>query len=98
MGKALGIVSLIFGIIGLCCGWIPSVLLAGLPFLGFSGFIFPAVAIICGILGIIFDDSKGMPITGLVLGVVSIFCIAIAQFLAPILAELFFFGLAFGAF
>ncbi len=65
MSNTYGIISLIFGIVGLCCGWI----------IPFGGFIFPAVAVICGIIGIMKDDSNGMAIAGLVLGIISFVCV-----------------------
>ena len=65
MGNTFGIIALIFGIIGLCCGW----------FLSFFGFVFPVVAIVCGAIGIKKDDSSGMAIAGLVLRSISVICI-----------------------
>ena len=66
MGKALGIISLIFGILGLVVGW-----LLGL-FIPFGSYILPGVAIVTGIIGIIVQDSKGMAIAGLILGVIGL--------------------------
>lgn len=82
MSNTNGIISLIFGIIGLCCGW-----LIPLPYVGY---IFPAVAIIFGIIGIIKDDSHGMAITGLILGIISLLCVAVfAVLLLGILLTMF---------
>jgi uncharacterized membrane protein len=67
MSNTYGIVALIFGIIGLCCGW-------ALAFLYFIGFIISAIAIIFGAIGIKKDDSNGMAITGLILGIISLVC------------------------
>ena len=69
MSNTNGIIALIFGIIGLCCGW-----LIPLPYVGW---IFPIVAVIFGIIGIIKDDSKGMAIAGLILGILSFLCVAV---------------------
>jgi len=81
MSNTNGIISLIFGLIGLCGGW-----LIPIPFLPW---IFPIVAIIFGIIGIMKDDSHGMAIAGLVLGIISILCVAVAAiFLAMIFTML----------
>jgi len=66
MGKALGIISLIFGILGIAVGW----LLGGL--IPFGSYILPGVAIVTGIIGIIVQDSKGMAIAGLILGIIGL--------------------------
>ena len=65
MGKALGIISLVFGILGLVVGWIIGALLP------LGSFYFPVVAIVCGIVGICVQEKKGMAIAGLVLGSVA---------------------------
>jgi hypothetical protein len=81
MSNTNGIIALIFGIIGLCCAWIIPI-----PFVPF---LFPIVAIVFGAIGIKKDDSHGMAIAGLVLGIISLVCVAIALvFLAMILAML----------
>lgn len=90
MSNSFGIVSLIFGIIGLCGGWLIGVFLP-IPYIGY---LFPGVAIVFGIIGIIKDDSHGMAIAGLVLGIVSLVCIFI---IAPILLA-FLILLGMGAF
>lgn len=70
MSNTNGIIALIFGIIGLCCGW-------AIP-LPFVGLILPIIAIIFGAIGIKKDDSNGMAITGLILGIISLVCIILA--------------------
>ena len=79
MSNTFGIISLIFGILSLCGGWIVGM------FIPYTGYIFPAIAIIFGIIGIIKDDSHGMAIAGLVLGIISLICVLI---LAPLLVAL----------
>lgn len=66
MGSPFGIVSLIFGIIGLVAGWL---LVFIFPIIGFA---IPAIAIIFGIIGIASDDSKGLGIAGLILGIIAL--------------------------
>ena len=71
MGKALGIVALVFGIIGIATSLIsfiptPFIILWYVP-LATS-----VVGIICGGIGIKKDDSPGLAITGLVLGSVGL--------------------------
>ncbi|MFX1493848.1 MAG: hypothetical protein ACFFBZ_06165 [Promethearchaeota archaeon] len=71
MGKALGIVALIFGVIG-----IVSSLISFLPIpfviLWYVPLATSIVGIICGGIGIKKDDSPGLAITGLVLGSVGL--------------------------
>ena len=87
MGKTFGILALIFGLLGFV-GWL---LFAFIPiFLPFSGFYFPGAAIVFGIIGIIVDDSKGMAIAGLILGIIAVIFVL---FVIPILIVLFFFAL-----
>ena len=71
MGKALGIVALVFGIIGIATSLIsfiptPFVILWYVPLTT------SVVGIICGGIGIKMDDSPGLAITGLVLGSVGL--------------------------
>ncbi|MFX0033808.1 MAG: hypothetical protein ACFE8E_10425 [Candidatus Hodarchaeota archaeon] len=82
MGKTLGIIALIFGIIGvalLIVGvYVSYIFMVLSPFittpiflliiLGFLPVAFLAVAIICGAIGIKKDDSRGLAIAGLVIG------------------------------
>ena len=85
MGKVFGIIALLCGILGFF-GWI---LLDTLPY-GF--FYLPGAAIVFGIIGIIADESKGMAIAGLILGILSIVFIL---FILPMLAFLLIlFGLS----
>ena len=72
MSKALGIVSLIFGSIGVTISIVDQILQ---PFIGITIFLrsIPIlstviVAMICGGFGIQKDDSPRLAITGLVLG------------------------------
>ena len=67
MGKALGIVALVFGIIGITTSLIsfmptPFVILWYVPLTT------SVVGIICGGIGIKMDDSPGLGILGLILG------------------------------
>jgi len=78
MGKLFGIIALICGILGFFA-WI---LLASLPF---GIYYVPGAAIVFGIIGIIADESKGMAIAGLILGILSIVFIL---FILPMLAVL----------
>ena len=85
MGKLFGIIALICGILGFF-GWM---LLGSLPY-GF--FYLPGAAIVFGIIGIIADESKGMAIGGLILGIL---CIVFILFILPMLAFLLIlFGLS----
>ena len=69
LGKVFGILGLICGILGFF-GWL---LFALIPIvLPYSAFYLPGAAIIFGIIGIIADESKGMAIAGLILGIVFI--------------------------
>ena len=79
MGKALGIISLIFGLIGLIVGWALGI------FLPFGEFYLPIVAIVCGIVGVCVQEKKGMAIAGLVLGSVGF---VLAIFVFPFLITL----------
>lgn len=86
MGKVFGILALVFGLIGLLGGWLLVL------FLPYGQYYLPAAAIVLGIIGIIVDDSKGMAIAGLVLGVVGIIFVL---FVLPIILLLFLFSLPF---
>lgn len=85
MGKAFGIVAIIFGVISipLCVAYVAlsSIssfysLLLGMPdiFTIFSiiGWLIPAIAILFGLIGIIVDKSKGLAIAGLILGLIAL--------------------------
>ena len=74
MGKALGIVALIFGIIGII---IPLVIIRPMDIWGFPALLFlpyppNIVAIICGAIGISKDDSPGLAKAGLILGCIGL--------------------------
>lgn len=73
MSNTFGIISLIFGLLSLCCGWLIGAFIS-IPSIGW---IFPIIAVIFGIIGIIRDDSKGMAIAGLILGLISFVCVAV---------------------
>ena len=79
MGKVFGIIALLCGILG----FVAWLLLGSLPF---GAFYLPGAAILFGIIGIIADDSKGMAIAGLILGIIGIVFII---FILPMLAFLF---------
>ena len=87
MGKALGIISLIFGLLGLLVGWTIGM------FLPFGSFYLPVVALVCGIVGTAVQEKKGMAIAGLVLGSVGI---VLAIFIFPFLISLmiYLFGIS----
>ncbi len=69
LGKVFGILGLICGILGFF-GWL---LFALIPIvLPYSAFYLPGAAIIFGIIGIIAEESKGMAIAGLILGILGI--------------------------
>lgn len=71
MGKALGIVALIFGVIGIVSSLI-SFLPTPFVILWYVPLATSIVGIICGGIGIKKDDSPGLAITGLVLGTVGL--------------------------
>jgi len=86
MGKALGIVSLIFGIIGTIVSMLIILPMMGWGFsaLAFFPYIPNIVAIICGSIGIKKDDSPGLAIAGLVLGCVGVVIAVVATFIGII--------------
>ena len=90
MGKALGIVALIFGIFGLAFPilyLIPLEIPFTLASLGLNLILSipcSTVAIICGAIGIKKDDSPGLAIAGLVLGSIGIL-VWIGYFVARLL-------------
>jgi len=65
MRETFGITALIFGLMS-----IPSGIIAA--FVSIIGWLIPPIAIIFGIIGIVKDDSKGMALAGLVLGIVGL--------------------------
>ena len=77
MGKAFGIVDLIFGlIILLMIGITAALTISSIWVANFAPIVFmlewliPGIAIIFGIIGIIVDNSKGIAIAGLILGII----------------------------
>ena len=85
MGRAFGIVAMIFGSISIpLCGAIAAMssissfysLLLGMPdilaLFSIIGWLIPAIAVIFGIIGIIKDDTKGLAIAGLILGAIAL--------------------------
>jgi hypothetical protein len=82
MGRAFGIVAMIFGSISIpLCGAIAAMssfysLLLGMPdilaLFSIIGWLIPAIAVIFGITGIIKDDTKGLAIAGLILGAIAL--------------------------
>ncbi|MHA1671868.1 MAG: hypothetical protein ACTSV5_15040 [Promethearchaeota archaeon] len=85
MSNTNGIIALIFGLVGLCCAW-----LIPIPFVPW---LFPIVAIIFGIIGISKDDSSGMAIAGLILGIISIICVAVAALFLTVLLTMLGMGM-----
>ncbi|MFX0048949.1 MAG: hypothetical protein ACFE8G_12390 [Candidatus Hermodarchaeota archaeon] len=86
MGKTFGALALVFGLIALLAGW---AIMIFVPFGDYIMYALCGLAIILGIVGIIKDDSKGMGIAGMILGI-------IALILWPILWTVFFFVLFAG--
>ncbi|MFX0075418.1 MAG: hypothetical protein ACFE96_08250 [Candidatus Hermodarchaeota archaeon] len=85
MSKVFGILSFVFGILGICVGWILWIILKD-----WGGFLLPSFAIIFGIIGIIKDDSKGLGIAGLILGIIGLIIeIIIFLFFIPFIYSLF---------
>ncbi|MFW9951732.1 MAG: hypothetical protein ACFFKA_16575 [Candidatus Thorarchaeota archaeon] len=68
MGNTFGILSLIFSLLGLCVTWLLEI------FIPFGALIFPGLAIIFAIIGFIKDDSKGLSVAGLVIGIIGLIC------------------------
>jgi len=69
MGKTFGALALVFGLIALLVGW---AILIFVPFGSYILYALCGLAIIFGIIGIIKDDSKGMGITGMILGIIAL--------------------------
>ena len=79
LGKIFGIIGLICGILGFF-GWI---LFGLIPIvLPYSAFYLPGAAILFGIIGLFADESKGMAIAGLILGILGVVFIIILPMLA----------------
>jgi len=71
MGKALGIVALVFGLIGIATSLI-SFFPTPFVILWYAPVTTSVVGIICGGIGIKMDDSPSLALTGLVLGSVGL--------------------------
>ena len=69
MGKIFGILSIIFGILGIA-----------LFFTGYTLILAP-LAIIFGIIGLFKDDNKALPIIGIILGFIGFIVVAVYIFL-----------------
>jgi len=69
MGKVFGILSIIFGILGIA-----------LFFTGYTLILAP-LAIIFGIIGLFKDDNKALPIIGIILGFIGFIVVAVYIFL-----------------
>ena len=65
MGKVFGILSIIFGILGIA-----------LFFTGYTLILAP-LAIIFGIIGLFKDDNKALPIIGIILGFIGFIVVAV---------------------
>lgn len=102
MGRAFGIVAMIFGSISIpLCVAIAALssissfysLLLGIPdilaLFSIIGWLIPAIAIIFGISGIIKDDTKGLATAGLILGAIAL----ILGLLIRLMIATFFSGL-----
>ena len=82
MRNTFGIVALVFGLISIPISGAMAIIVSmgDLGFLTFDiiilafviGWLVPFTAIIFGIIGIVKDESKGMAIAGLILGIVSL--------------------------
>ena len=69
MGKVWGALSLVFALVSLILGWL---IIIFVPYGNYIMWALPILAIIFGIIGIIVDDSKGMAIAGLILGIIAL--------------------------
>lgn len=91
LGSPFGIVSLIAGLLGLFTGWaigffVPVAGIAG-------GLALPILAIVFGIIGITKDDSKGMGIAGLILGIIGAIVTVVVVVVLPLIFAFSFFSL-----
>lgn len=86
MGKVFSLLALILGLIGLFFGWLLLIIPIGV----WGALILPILAIIFAIIGLVKEDSKGMAIAGLILGIFGVLC---GWLLGPII-----FGLIFALF
>lgn len=91
LGKIFGIIAVIAGALGLVLGW---AIVLFLPVGGmFGGLTLPIIAIIFGAIGISQDDSKGMGVAGLILGIIGIIVTIVVVVLLPFLLLLGFLSL-----
>ena len=65
--SGLSVAGMVLGIVAICLCWI--------PILNYVSFILGILAVIFGIIGIVKKQNKGMAITGLVLGLISMYMI-----------------------
>ena len=73
MGKALGIVGLVLGAIGIVLAILLGMVVYRLTLIFLiPTFVIAAIAIVFGIIGMVKDDSKGIKIAGVVLGAISV--------------------------
>jgi len=70
MGKTFGALALVFGLIALLMGW--AIMLFVADFGSYIMYALCGLAIVLGIIGIITDDSKGMAIAGIILGLIAL--------------------------
>jgi len=75
MGKIFGLLGLIFGLIGIIGVWFITF------FFYFGALLIGILAIVFGGIGIAKDDSKGLGIAGLIVGIITL----IIWFIWPIL-------------
>jgi hypothetical protein len=91
MGKTFGALALVFGLVALLAGW---AIIIFLPFGDYILYALCGLAIVFGIIGIIKDDSKGMGIAGMILGIIAIiFWVVLWVVLAVLLFGALFGGL-----
>lgn len=70
MGKTFGALALVFGLVALLAGW--AIMLFVAAYGNYIMYALCGLAIVFGIIGIIKDDSKGMGIAGMILGIIAL--------------------------
>lgn len=89
MGKALGIIALVFGIVSLALSLFSNVFSIVSPFLNslltLISLGLAVAGIICGAIGIPKDDKAGLAIAGLIIS-----SITIITFIAPFFLRIYF--------
>jgi len=70
MGKVFGALSLVFALVSLLAGW--AIVIFLFPYGMYIMWVLPILAIIFGIIGIVKDDSKGLGIAGLIIGIIAL--------------------------